>query len=151
MRRGWLVLALALCLPVAVVGCGQDEEATTGSNSVTVEVVDLVGATGSELNAELRKNVDYGQTPPVWTLLTTTVTDSPFTYRDTVAQLPEGEFDLAVMAGSDGKSESATVKGQGCGMAFTLGKDETVTVSIAGLHEFGEKGYGECTATLTRS
>jgi hypothetical protein len=35
-------------------------------------------------------------------------------------------------------------------MSVTLGADEQVTVSIAGLNEFGDKGYGECKATVTR-
>jgi hypothetical protein len=35
-------------------------------------------------------------------------------------------------------------------MTALLGKDETVRISIEGLNEFGDKGYGQCTATITR-
>lgn len=145
-------LMLCACLPmvVGVVGCGQDDERATGTNALTVEVVNLVGAEGSQLTGELSKNVDYGHTAPTWPLLSTTVTASPFSFSDTVAQLPEGEFDLTVQAGLAGTSEAAKVKGQACELSLTLGKDEKVTVTIDGLNEFGEKGYGECAATITR-
>ncbi len=152
MTRVGRFLMLCACLPlvVGVVGCGQDDEPTTGTNSLTVEVVNLVGAEGSQLEGELSKNVDYGQTAPTWALLTTNVTASPFSYSETVEALPEGEFDLTVQAGSAEKSEAAKVKGQACEMSLTLGKDEKVTVTIDGLNEFGDKGYGECSATVTR-
>jgi hypothetical protein len=150
MKRVVAFAGVVLCLAVGVTGCGQDEVATTGTNSLTVEVVDLVGATGSELRGELSMNVDYGQTAPTWTMLTTPVTASPFTHSDTLGQLPEGEFGLFVTAGSAGTTETAKTKGQGCEMSVTLGADEQVTVSIAGLNEFGDKGYGECEATVTR-
>ena len=114
-------------------------------------MTNLLGAQGSELTAELRKNVDYTQTAPVWTLLTTSVTASPFSYSDTVPQLPEGEFDLSVMAGSQKQSEVARVKGQACEMSFTMGRDENVTITIDGLNDFGDKGYGPCAATVTRT
>ena len=123
---------------------------TTGTNTLTVEVTNLVEAQGSELTAELSKNVDYMQKAPVWTLLTTSVTSSPFSYSDTVPQLPEGEFDLSVRAGSDKGTEAAKVKGQACEMSFTMGRDESVTITIDGLNDFGDKGYGPCVATVTR-
>lgn len=146
------VLASALCIPLAVgvCGCGQDEVATTGTNTLTVEVVNLVGAQGSDLSAELSKNVDYGQQAPVWTLPATPVTGSPFAHSETLTQLPEGEFDLTVRAGSDQKTQAAAVKGQACEMSLVMGKDETVTITIDGLNEFGDKGYGDCAATITR-
>jgi hypothetical protein len=150
--RGCLVLALAACAPLAVGlgGCAPGEVVTTGTSTVTVEVVDLVGAQGSQLEAELAKNVDYGQTAPTWPLLSTAVTSSPFTFSDTVGSLPEGEFGLSVHAGADGKSQTAVVKGQGCEMTLLVGKDENVTISIDGLNAFGDKGYGDCRATVTR-
>ena len=114
-------------------------------------MTNLVGAQGSELTAELSKNVDYLQKAPVWTLLTTSVTSSPFSYSDTVPQLPEGEFDLSVRAGSDQDTEVAKVKGQACEMSFMMGRDERVTITIDGLNEFGDKGYGPCVATVTRN
>jgi hypothetical protein len=142
------MLLAALCLPlIGVVGCGQVE--STGTSSLTVEMRDLVGARGSELSAELRKDVDYGQTAPTWTFLTATVTSSPFAFTDTVGQLPEGEFDLVVTAGSAGKSQVEKVKGQGCEMRLVLAEGAQVTISIDGLNQFGT-GYGECNATTSR-
>lgn len=151
-RVGRFLMVCAVCVPlvVGVVGCGQDDEPTTGTNSLTVEVVNLVGGEDSRLAGELAKNVDYGQAAPTWALLSTEVTASPFSFSDTVEQLPEGEFDLTVHAGLAGTSEAAKVKGQGCEMSLTLGKDEKVTVTIDGLNEFGDKGYGECAAAITR-
>ena len=148
MVMGKSALALALCLPLGVglSACGSDVE-STGTNTLTVEVTNLVGAQDSELRGELSLNVDYGQQAPTWQLLTTTVTASPFSYRDTVEQLPEGEFNLTILAGSDEKSQAADVKGQGCEMAFTMGKDQSVTITVDGLNEFGDKGYGPCNAT----
>ncbi len=145
-------IALALCIPLTIVlsSCGQEEVNTTGTNSLTVEVTNLVGAQNSELTAEMGMNVDYGQEAPVWTFLTTTVTGSPFSSADTLEKLPEGQFDLTVLAGSDTKTEAAKVKGQGCEMTFQMGKDETLTIAIDGLNEFGDKGYGPCAATVTR-
>jgi hypothetical protein len=102
------------------------------------------------LTAELGRNVDYTQEAPVWTFLVTSVTGSPFSYSDTVPQLPEGEFDLSVRAGSDKDVETAKAKGQACEMSFTMGRDESVTITIDGLNEFGDKGYGPCAATVTR-
>ena len=153
MSRIRLVAAvLGAWVPVGLLlaACGEDV-VTTGTNTLTVEVTNLLGAQGSELTAELRKNVDYTQTAPVWTLLTTSVTASPFSYSDTVPQLPEGEFDLSVMAGSQKQSEVARVKGQACEMSFTMGRDESVTITIDGLNDFGDKGYGPCAATVTRT
>jgi hypothetical protein len=151
-RIRWAATALAVFVPVGLLlgACGEDVVETTGTNTLTVEVTNLVGAQGSELTAELSKNVDYLQEAPVWTLLTTSVTASPFSYSDTVQQLPEGEFDLSVRAGSEKDTKVATVKGQACGMSFTMGRDESVTIAIDGLNEFGDKGYGPCTATVTR-
>lgn len=151
-KRGCLVLALAACVPLTIGlgGCAPDPVVTTGTNTLTVEVVDLVGAQGSQLQAELTKNVDYMQNAPTWALLSTSVTSSPFTFSGTVMSLPEGEFGLSVHAGAEGKSQTAAVKGQGCDMSFLLGKDEKVTISIDGLNAFGDKGYGECRATITR-
>jgi hypothetical protein len=67
-----------------------------------------------------------------------------------VPQLPEGEFDLSVRAGSDKGTEAAKIKGQACDMSFTMGRDESVTITIDGLNDFGDKGYGPCVATVTR-
>jgi hypothetical protein len=150
-RRGAWILVLALCAPlIGLTGCGRDTVETTGTSSLTVEVTELVGAQGSQLSAELSKNVDYLEKAPTWTLLTTTVTSSPFAFSDTVAQLPEGEFGLFVQAGLQGTSQKDQVKGQGCEMTVVLGKDEKVSISIDGLNEFGDKGYGQCKATVTR-
>jgi hypothetical protein len=150
-RQGVPILVLAMCVPlISSTGCGRDTVETTGTNSLSVEVTELVGAQGSQLSAELAKSVDYLQKAPTWTLLTTTVTSSPFDFSDTVARLPEGEFGLFVQAGSEGKSEKDQVKGQGCEMTVQLGKDEKVSISIEGLNEFGDKGYGQCRATITR-
>lgn len=151
-RIRWAATVFAVCVPMGLLlgACGEDVVETTGTNTLTVEVTNLVGAQGSELTAELSKNVDYMQTAPVWTLLTTSVTSSPFSYSDTVPQLPEGEFDLSVRAGSDKDTEAAKVKGQACEMSFTMGRDETVTITIDGLNAFGDKGYGPCEATVTR-
>ena len=151
-RIRWAATVLAVFVPVGLLlgACGEDVVETTGTNTLTVEVTNLVGAQGSELTAELSKNVDYLQEAPVWTLLTTSVTASPFSYSDTVPQLPEGEFDLSVRAGSDKGAEAAKGKGQACEMSFTMGRDESVTIAIDGLNEFGDKGYGPCTATVTR-
>ena len=98
-RVRWAAACLAVCFPVGLLlgACGEDVVETTGTNTLTVEVTNLVGAQGSELTAELSQNVDYLQTAPVWSLLTTSVTASPFSYSDTVPQLPEGEFDLSVV------------------------------------------------------
>ena len=151
-RIRWAATVLAVCLPMGLLlgACGSDVVETTGTNTLTVEVTNLVEAQGSELTAELSKNVDYMQKAPVWTLLTTSVTSSPFSYSDTVPQLPEGEFDLSVRAGSDKGTEAAKVKGQACDMSFTMGRDESVTITIDGLNDFGDKGYGPCVATVTR-
>lgn len=151
-RIRWAATFLAVLVPVGLLlgACGEDVVETTGTNTLTVEVTNLVGAQGSELTAELGMNVDYLQEAPVWTLLTTSVTASPFSYSDTVPQLPEGEFDLSVRAGSDKDTEMAKSKGQACEMSFTMGRDETVTIAIDGLNEFGDKGYGPCAATVTR-
>ena len=148
MLTGKRVLAVAICLSmgIAVAACGGEVE-SIGTNTLTVAVTNLVGAQDSELRAELGLNVDYLQQAPTWEFLTTTVTASPFGYRDTVQQLPEGEFTLSINAGSDEKSQAAEVKGQGCEMNFTMGMDETVTITIDGLNEFGDKGYGPCNAT----
>jgi hypothetical protein len=150
-RSRWAATILAVCIPMGTLlgACGQDVE-TTGTNTLTVEVSNLVGAQGSELTAELIKDVDYMQKAPVWTLLTTTVTGSPFSYSDTVRQLPEGEFTLLVKAGSDKGTELAKVKGQACEVTFTMGRDETVTITMDGLSEFVDKGYEPCMATVTR-
>lgn len=142
--------ALALPLVLGVSACGKDVEQTTGTNSLTIELSQLVNATGSELTAELRKNVDYGKTAPTWSFPAAAVTASPFTYRGTVDNLPEGEFDLTVQSGLAGTSQKAQVKGQACEMSLRLGKDEKATIAITGLNEFGDKGYGECRATVTR-
>ena len=152
-RIRWAATVLAVCVPMGLLlgACGEDVVETTGTNTLTVEVTNLVGAQGSELTAELSKNVDYMQKAPVWTLLTTSVTSSPFSYSDTVPQLPEGEFDLLVMAGSQKDTKVATVKGQACEMSFTMGRDERVTITIDGLNDFGDKGYGPCAATVTRT
>ena len=151
-RSRWPHVVLALCVPLVLglSSCGQEEVNITGTNSLTVEVANLVGAQDSELTAEMSMNVDYGQRAPVWTLLTTTVTGSPFSFADSLGQLPEGEFDLMVRAGSDEGAEAAKGKGQGCEMTFVMGKDETVTIAIDGLNEFADKGYGPCAATVTR-
>jgi hypothetical protein len=151
-RSRWTRIALALCVPLAMglSSCGQEEVDTTGTNTLTVEVANLVGAQDSELTAEMSMNVDYGQEAPVWTLLTTTVTGSPFSFADSLEQLPEGEFDLMVRAGSDEQTEGAKGKGQGCEMTFVMGTDETVTIAIDGLNEFADKGYEPCAATITR-
>ena len=151
-RIRWAGAVLAVCLPMGLLlgACGEDAVETTGTNTLTVEVTNLVGAQGSELTAELGKNVDYLQKAPVWTFLVTSVTSSPFSYSDTVPQLPEGEFDLSVRAGSDKGTEAAKVKGQACDMSFTMGRDESVTITIDGLNDFGDKGYGPCVATVTR-
>jgi hypothetical protein len=152
-RSGWLRVVIALCVPLAIglSSCAHEQVDTTGTNSVTVEVANLVGAQNTELTAEMSMNVDYGQKAPVWTFLTTTVTGSPFSFADSLGQLPEGEFDLMVRAGSDEQTEAAKGKGQGCEMTYVMGKDETVTIAIDGLNEFGDKGYGPCAATVTRS
>lgn len=150
-RRGVAIVLLASCVPMlGVAGCGQDPVQTTGTNSLTVQVNGLVGAKGSQLTAELSKGVDYGQTAPTWTVISTTVTSSPFASSGSVEQLPEGEFGLVVLAGSAGKSEVEQVKGQGCEMTVVLGRDEQVTIAIDGLNQFGAKGYGECAASITR-
>ena len=151
-RSAWRLALLALCVPGAIWigGCGERAVETTGTSTLTVEVTDLVGAQGSELSAEMVKNVDYLEKAPVWTFLTTTVDASPFTYSDTVAQLPEGEFGLMVRAGSDKQTEIAKGKGQGCEMTFQLGEGESVTITITGLNDFGDKGYGPCAATVNR-
>lgn len=151
-RIRWIAVVLAVGVPMGPLlgACGEDVVETTGTNTLTVEVVNLAGAQGSELTAELSKNVDYMQKAPVWTLLTTSVTSSPFSYSDTVPQLPEGEFDLSVRAGSDKDAETAKAKGQACEMSFTMGRDESVTITIDGLNDFGDKGYGPCAATVTR-
>ena len=151
-RIRWAATILAVCLPMGLLlgACGSDVVETTGTNTLTVEVTNLVEAQGSELTAELSKNVDYMQKAPVWTVLVTSVTSSPFSYSDTVPQLPEGEFGLSVRAGSDQGTEVAKVKGQACEMSFTMGRDESVTITIDGLNDFGDKGYGPCVATVTR-
>jgi len=151
-RIRWAATVLAVCVPMGLLlgACGEDVVETTGTNTLTVEVTNLVGAQGSELTAELSQNVDYMQKAPVWTLLTTSVTSSPFSYSDTVPQLPEGEFDLSVRAGSDKGTDVTKVKGQACDMSFTMGRDESVTITIDGLNDFGDKGYGPCVATVTR-
>jgi hypothetical protein len=143
-----LVLALSASL-IGLSGCGRDVE-TTGTNTLTVEVEDLVGAQGSQVRGDLTKNVDYLQQAPIWTVFDTAVTSSPFSTSSTLPGLPEGEFGLTVTAGPGGKSRPEDVKGQGCEMSFLLGKDDKVTVTIAGLNAFGDKGYGECKATITR-
>lgn len=152
-RTRWAIAVLCACIPVGLSlgACGQEVVETTGTSTLTVEVANLVGASGSELTAELTKNVDYGQEAPVWTALATSVTASPFSYSDTVAQLPEGEFGLTLKAGSDKQTETAKGKGQGCEMTFLLGQDENVTIAIDGLNDFGDKGYGPCAATVTRT
>ena len=144
---------IALCLPAALWlgSCGQGADQATGTSSLTIEVVNLVGAQGSQLSAELVKNVDYLEKAPMWTFLTTDVDASPFEYSDTQGLLPEGEFGLMVRAGSDKQTETAKGKGQGCEMTVLLGKDEAVTVSIDGLNDFGDKGYGPCAAQVSRS
>jgi hypothetical protein len=151
-RIRWAATVLALCIPMGLLlgACGEDVVETTGTNTLTVEVTNLVGAQGSELTAELSKNVDYMQKAPVWTFLVTSVTSSPFSYSDTVPQLPEGEFDLSVTAGSDKDAEATKAKGQSCEMSFTMGRDESVTITIDGLNPFGDKGYGPCAATVTQ-
>ncbi|MGB7962345.1 MAG: hypothetical protein WCF12_05205 [Propionicimonas sp.] len=138
------VSALALATAAGLAGCGSD---TSGTSSLTVELTDLVGAEGTQLRAELRKTAGYFEEAPVWEFLTTTVSDSPFAQTGTVEELPDGEFTLVVLAGSDEKSKVAEVKGQGCEMTLALGKGEHATIAIDGLNEFGEKGYGECRAT----
>ena len=152
-RNGWAATVCAVGVPLGLLlgACGEDVVETTGTNTLTVEVANLVGAQGSELTAELSKNVDYFQEAPVWTFLTTPVTGSPFSYSDTVPQLPEGEFDLSVRAGSEKGTETGEVKGQACEMSFTMGRDERVTITIDGLNDFGDKGYEPCTATVTRN
>ena len=151
-RIVWRMALIGVCIPAVVWmgGCGQDVTTETGTNSLTLEVVDLVGAQGSQLGADMIKKVDYGQKPPVWNFLDTAVPESPFSYSETVQQLPEGEFDLMVRAGSDKSGEVAQGKGQGCEMTFQLGRDESVTITITGLNDFGDKGYGPCSATVTR-
>jgi hypothetical protein len=148
----WPQLVIALCVPLVIglSSCAQEAVDITGTNSLTVEVTDLVGAQNSELTAEMTMNVDYGQKAPVWTLITTTVTGSPFSFAESLGQLPEGEFDLTVRAGSDEQTEAAKGKGQGCEMTFVMGKDETVTITIDGLNQFADKGYGPCAAQVTR-
>lgn len=136
--------ALSVAMVVGLAACGTS---TTGTSSLTVELTNLVGAQGSQLRAELIKNVDYGQKAPVWEFLTTEVPASPFAYTGTVENLPDGDFSLAVIAGSEKKTQAAAVKGQGCEMTLTLGKGEHATIAIDGLNEFGEKGYGDCRAT----
>lgn len=149
---GWRMVCWAVTLPLAlgVAGCGQDEVVTVGTNTLTVEVTNLVGADGSQLTAELSKNVDYGQTAPTWQLFGTDVTASPFSANATLERLPEGGFDLSLNAGVPGESQKEQVKGQGCEMSFTMGRDETVTIRIDGLNAFGDKGYGDCKATIVR-
>jgi hypothetical protein len=150
---GWTMVGVALGIPLAlgVAGCGQDEVVTVGTNTLTVEVTNLVGADGSQLAAELTKNVDYGQTAPTWQMFGSDVTASPFSASATLERLPEGEFGLTLNAGVAGDSQKEQVKGQGCEMSFVLGKDETVTIRIDGLNAFGDKGYGDCRATTVRS
>jgi hypothetical protein len=137
---------------VGLSGCGEDvDTAATGSNTLVVEVVDITDAQGSALRAELAKNVDPMSKPPMWNFLEADVTSSPFAYSETLGDLPEGEFSLAVIAEPPpGTAEGTAQKGIGCDMAFTLGKDDTLTVTIDGLNAFGDKGYGACTATMTR-
>lgn len=151
-RRTIRVVALVLVVPLVtgISACGKDAEQTTGTNSLTIELSQLVNATGSDLKAELSKNVDYGKTAPTWSFPTQAVTSSPFSYKGTLDNLPEGEFNLSVQAGLAGTSQKAQVKGQACEMSFLLGNAEKVTIAITGLNEFGDKGYGECKATLTR-
>lgn len=136
--------AAAVAMTVGLAACGTE---TTGTSSLTVELTNLVGAEGSQLRAELTKKVDYGQKPPIWEFLTTTVSTSPFAHTGTVEDLPDGDFTLVVLAGSDEKSKAAEVKGQGCEITVTLGEGERATFAIEGLNEFGEQGYGACRAT----
>lgn len=152
-RSGATLVGLALAVPLAlgVAGCGQDEVSTVGTNTLVVEVVNLVDAEGSPLTAELSKDVDYGQTAPTWQLFGADITASPASATDTLENLPEGGFGLSLTAGVSGTSKAAEVKGQGCEMTFLLGRDETVTIRIDGLNTFGDKGYGECAATIQRS
>lgn len=141
------VVGAAVVLVAGSTACGRDVSADVGTNSLTVQVTNLVGAQGSQMHGELIRNVDYLDRAPVWQLLTVDVTGSPFSASDTVDQLPEGEYDLTIVAGSDSKSQAAGVKGQGCEMSLTLGKDDHATLVIDGLNEFGDKGYGPCNAT----
>ena len=55
-------------------------------------------AVGSTTRAELAKTVDYGQQAPTWTFAEATLESSPATFSDDLADLPEGEFTLAVIA-----------------------------------------------------
>lgn len=146
------VLAVGLTVPVGGLAACQSQVETTGTNSLTIGIKDLTGAQGSQLNAELSKNVDYLQEVPTWTMFALTVPSTPFSSADTLDGLPEGEFDLLVQAGSPQKSTGAPVKGQGCELSFLLGKDERLQITIDGLNPFvGDRGYGPCRATLTRT
>jgi hypothetical protein len=61
-RNGVPILVLAMCVAlIGSTGCGRDTVETTGTNSWAVEVTEMVGAQGSQLSAELTKNVDYLQ------------------------------------------------------------------------------------------
>lgn len=149
------IIAAATVLSSVVTGivaCGEDQDTTaTGTNSLTLAVSNVVDAIGSSTRAELVKNVDYGQQAPTWTFAETTLQTSPASFEDLLSDLPQGEFSLMVVA--EPAPESATgaaQKGLGCELSLILGEREDVTVSIDGLNAFGDKGYGQCTAEVTR-
>lgn len=145
----WLLVPLA---GLGLSGCGQDlDTVDSGTNTLIVQVQDVTDAQGSALRAELVKNVDPMSKPPVWNFMEADVTTSPFSYSQTVGELPEGEFSLAVIAEPPaGTAQGAAQKGIGCETTLMLGKDDTLTVTIDGLNPFGDKGYGECSATMSR-
>lgn len=64
-RIRWAAAVFAVCVPMGLLlgACGEDVVETTGTNTLTVEVTNLVGAQGSELTAELSKNVPRSRTP----------------------------------------------------------------------------------------
>lgn len=144
--------AVMASLATGIASCGADQDtAVTGSNTLTLQVTNVVDAVGSSTRAELVMNVDYGEQAPTWTFAETTLQTSPASFEDTLADLPEGEFSLAVVAEPPPGSASGTAqKGVGCEFTFLLGQDEQVTVAINGLNAFGDKGYGECSAEVTR-
>lgn len=63
----------------------------------------------------------------------------------------ERHFDLSVIAEpAEGTATGTAQEGIGCGMTFAVGEAERVTVTIDGLQDFGDKGYGPCNATVER-
>lgn len=108
-------------------------------------------AQGAQLRAELVRNVDYGQQPQVCSAFEVPDDASPFTASQTLQQMPQGGFDLLVVAEpAKGTAAGTDQKGVGCDDTFLLGAQEQVTITIDGRNDFSDKGYGPCNASQQR-